>query len=187
MAALGGNSGQYKITEINFRISLGKLVWTVRQIRYAVCLWPLSALFCISICSLTTLNFCISYRFVFSDGGQRYLVSHPLTDSNSFALQGWQLAPLASPSPSWASLTAVACGVEFTLLFKNWFPWRTLHGNQFSYLLGKSFPNDSISNPYTWYFRFCSCFGDRGYFFGVSFTFRITNNRLASCWSSEYK
>ena len=109
-------------TEINFRISLGKLVWTVRQIRYAVCLWPLSAMFCTSICSLTTLNFCISSRFVFSDGGQRYLASHPLTDSNSFALQGWQLAPLASPSPSWASLTAVAYGVEFIPSFKNWCP-----------------------------------------------------------------
>ncbi|MGN1224487.1 MAG: hypothetical protein ACI4TG_05215 [Ruminococcus sp.] len=34
----------------------------------------------------------------FSEGGQRYLASHPLTDFNSFSLQGGQLAPLASPS-----------------------------------------------------------------------------------------
>lgn len=50
-----------------------------------------SPLLCISICSLTTLNFCIPYCFVFLDGEQHYLVSRPFTDSNSFALQGWQL------------------------------------------------------------------------------------------------
>ncbi|MDO4155675.1 MAG: hypothetical protein Q4D37_02710 [Oscillospiraceae bacterium] len=32
-------------TEIHFRISFGKFVRIVRQIRYAVCLCPLSALF----------------------------------------------------------------------------------------------------------------------------------------------
>ena len=36
-------------------------------------------------------------------------------------------------------------------------------------------------------FRFCNCFGERGYCFGVSRTFRITNNRRASFCSSEYK
>ena len=44
------------------------LVRAVRQIRFAVCLCPLSALFCTPICSLTTRNFCISCRFVFFRG-----------------------------------------------------------------------------------------------------------------------
>ena len=62
-----------------------------RQKRYAVCRCPLSALFCTSIYSLTTRNFCITYRFVFSEGGQRCLILHSFTNSNLLALQGWQL------------------------------------------------------------------------------------------------
>ncbi|MGN1224995.1 MAG: hypothetical protein ACI4TG_07835 [Ruminococcus sp.] len=62
-------------------------------------------LFYTPICNLTTLNFCISCRFVFSEGEQRYLVSHPATCFNSFALQGWQLAPLFRGCPSPLSAT----------------------------------------------------------------------------------
>ncbi|MCI5844318.1 MAG: hypothetical protein MRZ94_00905 [Oscillospiraceae bacterium] len=54
-----------------------------RQIRSAVCLCPLSALFCISICSLTTLNFCVAYRLVLLGGGQRVTY---LSSINQFQL-----------------------------------------------------------------------------------------------------
>ena len=67
-----------------------------RRIRFAVRLCPLSALFCPSICNLTTLNFCCPYRFVFSDGGQRNLVFCP-TALSEFATFTGGCSP---PNPS---------------------------------------------------------------------------------------
>ncbi len=56
-----------------------------RQNRFAPYLCPL---YVVHTCYLVSLNFCILYRFVFSEGEQQQLIPRSATLSISFTLQG---------------------------------------------------------------------------------------------------